>query len=170
MISKAIGSAAIGLAKLGLSMGKAAGTAALWGGKKIGKAALWVAPRVGKGFLGVAGKVGETVAEPFTVANRARTADNYLDLISSVGDRMITRNREGNLRLTKAGLGILGGLTMYSKLQDSYYDVKAENLGTVANKPVTATPNYQPVKYGREITPFSGGATGDLVFALHNLR
>ena len=87
---------------------------------------------------------------------------------------MVYVNSEGNRRLTTRGLGIIAGATLLSKADDSYYESKAKNLGVVDQKPVIHTPNYNPVKYEmapqKRIYPDSGGATGDLVFALHRNR
>jgi len=175
LVSKGVGKVLIGGAKIGLGMVQGAGEAGFGIAKLTGGALLKSAPVVGKGVWGVSKGVGNVLTAPFATAeNRARTAGNYLDLIKSMGNAIVHKNKEGNIRLTKVGLGIVGGVAMATKANDSYFEAKARNLGAVDQKPVTATPNYNPVQYEmsprKRITADSGGATGDLVFALHKLR
>lgn len=129
---------------------------------------------VGRGILPVANTVGKTLIRPFEKENIERTRNNYLKLFSDIGGTIVRANSKGEPKLTVAGFGILGGITMLNKSGDAYRQVKANNLGISDQKPTTATPNYNKVEYEKappkRIYPDSGGATGDLVFALHRLR
>lgn len=175
LITKGVGKALIGGVKMGMGFAVGAGHIGLGTVKLAGKGLQNTAPVIGRGIWNISKSVGKTLTGPFeTAENRRRTALNYVDVLKSVGNTIVHENKEGNMRLTKTGLGLIGGITLANKLNDNYYEAKSKVLGTVDQKPTTATPNYNPVQYEmsppRRIHPDSGGATGDLVFALHKLR
>lgn len=170
-----IGSAFLAGAKMGLGAAKMAGYVGFGGAKIIGRGTIGASKAIGKGFFGASKAVGKPIVAPFESAeNRRRTGENYLDLFKDVGNTIVHKNKEGEMKLTKRGLAIIGGVTLGVKAKDAWFDAKANNLGTVDQKPVTHTPNYNPVQYEmapqKRIHPDSGGATGDLVFALHRNR
>lgn len=175
MISQLVGRALVGGVKIGLGFAGAAGKTALGAAKIAGAGAVGAGILAGKGAWRISKAIGKPLVTPFeTAENRSRTAGNYLDLLKGVGNTIVHKNKEGDMRLTKKGMAIIGGMTMATKANDSWFDAKANNLGAVDQRPTTTTPNYNPVKYemspSKRINPDSGGATGDLVFALHRLR
>ena len=175
MVTQAIGKALYGGLKIGAGFAMGVGTGALAGSALLGKGLFGASKVIGKRAWGASTAVGKTLISPVeTAENRARTANNYINVVSNLGKTFIHKNKDGEFRLTKRGIAILGGITAATKAEDSWFDAKATNLGTIDQKPTTATPNYNPVQYEmsppKRIYPDSGGATGDLVFALHRLR
>lgn len=65
---------------------------------------------------------------------------------------------KGKVALALTGLAMIGSDVSTNRVRES--------LGTMDTKVHTATPDYQPREYSVDF----GGATGDLVFALHNNR
>lgn len=65
---------------------------------------------------------------------------------------------KGKVALALTGLAMIGSDVSTNRARES--------LGTMDTKVHTATPDYQPREYSVDF----GGATGDLVFALHNNR
>ena len=173
--SQVIGKGLTGALKIGLGFGLQTGKMGWKGAAIVGEGIVGAAQAAGKGFLGASKKVGNAMVEPFATPEARRfTGINAAETIRNVGNTFIREDANGHMKLTGRGLGIIGAVTVASKLRDSYYDTKTENLGIVDRKPVRATPDYRPREYERHppkrITADSGGATGDLVFALHNLR
>lgn len=174
-IKKFIGKALIGAMKFGMGFGTTAVRETGRLASKIGSGAWGATKALGKGTMSATKAIGKPLVDPFaTRENALRTLGNYGNLINTIGNKMVRVNDEGARRLTKLGLGLISGITLASKLNDNYYEAKSKALGTVDQKPTTATPNYNPVQYEmsppKRIYPDSGGATGDLVFALHKLR
>ena len=175
MVTQVIGKALYGGLKIGAGFAMGVGKGALVGSALLGKGLFGAGKVIGKGAWGASKAVGKTLISPVeTAENRRRTAGNYLDAIKDVGNTFIYKNKDGNVRLTNRGIAMVGGVALATKANDSWFDAKARNLGAVDQKPTTATPNYNPVQYEmsprKRIQPDSGGATGDLVFALHKLR
>lgn len=173
--SQVIGKPISWLGQIGFGFAKESGSLAWKGATVVGEGLVGAGERIGEGFVSASKRVGNTIAEPFATPEARRfTGINAAETIRDVGNTFIREDKDGHLKLTGRGLGIIGAVTVASKLRDSYYDTKTENLGIVDRQPVRATPDYRPREYERHppkrITADSGGATGNLVFALHNLR
>ena len=173
--SQIIGKGLTGALKVGLGFGIQAGKMGWKSAAAVGEGIMGTSKRVGEGFVDASKKVGGVLAEPFaTPEARRQTGINAAETIRDVGNAFVRENAKGHMELTGRGIGIIGAITVADKLRDSYYDTKTENLGIVDRQPVRATPDYRPRQYEmhppKRITADSGGATGDLVFALHNLR
>lgn len=174
-LEKAIGAALFAVARFGLGFGTTAVRETGRLATKIGSGAWGATKALGKGSVSAAKAIGKPLVAPFATKKQAlKTLGNYGDVFNTIGNKMVRVNDEGARKLSMLGLGIIGGITLADKLGDNYYEAKSKALGTVDQKPTTATPNYQPVQYEmsppKRIYPDSGGATGDLVFALHRLR
>ncbi len=75
--------------------------------------------------------------------------------------------RPPNLRLTKKGLAVVAIAGIASALSGASAQNTSTNMGMISPNKVTATPQYAPQQQQRNL---DGGATGDLVFALHQNR
>ena len=154
--------------------GKVIGGEAAESAKLLGKGIMKGSEVVGRAIPVASEAVGKSLVRPFEKENWQRTRNNWLDLFSDVGGTFVTSNAKGEPKLAAMGLGIIGGVTMMDKAGNDYREQKAKNLGIVDKKPTTATPFYDKVEYEKappkRIYSDSGGATGDLVFALHRLR
>ena len=74
----------------------------------------------------------------------------------------------GGLKFTKLGLGVLFGAGALSGSVDAVQTAADDRVGAVDPQTVTATPTIKKQDYTTNLD--DGGATGDLVFALHNNR
>ena len=132
-------------------------------------------PAIGKGAIGLSMKTGEILSAPFnTPEKRKKFAQKAGTWLNNAGNNMITKNAKGDYRLSALGIGLVGTAMTYDKLDDSLRESKGESMGTIDKYVTRTTPDYRPKEYERHppkrIEYDSGGATGDLVFALHKLR
>lgn len=170
-----LGSFLTGVLKAGYGFTKQMASFGMPVSQAVGRGLVAGSNAVGKGFVSAAKGVGDVITAPFSTAeNRQRTAANWLGMLKDIGNTMVTRNKDGDLRLSKRGMAAIGLVTMAGKLQDTWYENKAANMGVPDQQPRRPTPDYNPVSYEmhppKRVTAESGGATGSLVFALHNLR
>lgn len=144
-------------------------------GEATGSAVMGIGSAVGKGSVGLAMKTGELISAPFnTPEKREKFLKKTGTWLKNAGNNMISKNDKGNYTLSLLGIGLVGTAMTYSKLDDSFRESKGEGMGTVDKYVTRPTPDYRPKEYERHppkrIEYDSGGATGDLVFALHRLR
>lgn len=169
----------MGIGSFLLAMGKSgfttAGSAALGGSKIVGKALYGIGAVMGTGLLGATNLIGTPIAPLITSsATRNRAVSEIGETFKTAGRRWVKDTEDGGLAFTVPAKLAIGGMMTYSSLRDIYPREVAERMGTVDRKPTTTTPDIQPKQYERHppnrITYNSGGATGDLVFALFNNR
>lgn len=83
------------------------------------------------------------------------------------GDFVI--DKEGGLKLTKLGAGVIFGAGALGSIMDGAHTMAGKNMGQSSAKVYTNTPEITPQQYNTGFVD-NGGATGDLVFALHKNR
>lgn len=187
-VGSAIGSVALGTAKVAgsaaLNIGDAVATGAWKAGSRTAKAA-------GKGAVKTADFVGEGVIQSL---NSPRGIYNPVGTIASLsksaGDAIIKGplkmgryEREkhhinrftgeievdpGGLKLTPLGMGVLLGSGALAGAMNAEHQYRSNRIGPVDPQTRTATQSMAPQEYRRGID--DAGATGDLVFALHQNR
>lgn len=180
--------AAKGVGKAGWATAKGAGKFAMWGAPKVGNAAFSVAEGIGNvGIAAVRGMSG--MYDPYKrrptiqkIASRlGEGAMNFADGMVRYTPKHMEYNRyrnkmehvSGKMHMTKGGALLIGLGGLAASAISAYKDEKAQRMGSIVSKPVTATPDYAPRQY--ETAPShsyldNAGATGDLVFALNALR
>jgi len=184
----AIGSLALGMGKVagkaiaevGVGTADLAGNALIGSAKAAGKGAVKTADFVGEGVLqslnsprGIYNPVG-------TIAGLSKSA---ADAIIKGPLKMGRYEREkhhinrftgkteidpGGLKLTPLGMGVLLGSGALAGAMSAEHQYRSNRIGPVDPQTRTATPSMAPQEYRRGID--DAGATGDLVFALHQNR
>lgn len=151
-----------------------AGVAAAELGLKAGHKTTAAIGSAGIGFFGGAGTVlARTLRES---TGRAAITENWSKIGQSIGTTMVQRVKDSpiGLKLTVPGIAILGAAKTFDNSRDIYTQEKARRMGTVENKPVSLTPNMAIPQYEfnprKRMGALDGGASGSLVFALHNNR
>ena len=141
----------------------------------IGNAAIGTTKAGGRAIKNTAIAIGTPIAESFeTPEARRAVVSSWGNLLKDAGNTFVKLDKNDMPTFTGKGMLLVGGAMTYDKLRDTYSEEKAARMGTIDRKPTTATPSFQPQQYERHppkrITYDSGGATGDLVFALRALR
>lgn len=80
------------------------------------------------------------------------------------------KHRSPGIRFTKTGLGVMAGIAAVSGTVGAHDNYMDNRVGPIDPVVRTATPDLGDRQYRRQLTAEDTGATGDLVFALHNLR
>ena len=75
--------------------------------------------------------------------------------------------KAAKLRLTPKGFAVVGGIAMVGSTSRAYDNTVTTSMGQTNPTMQTNTPDYKPKEYS---FLNNGGATGDLVFALHANR
>lgn len=174
-IVNGIGSALIGAGKIGIGFVNAGAKGFVSASGIVGNGLLRGFSTVGKATSSVSKTVGRPLVAPFNSTDNAkRTVGNYLETMRDIGTTIVGKNADGHMRITNRGLAIIGGIMTATKVNDSWFEAKTTTMGEVDRQPVRPTPNYNPREYemhpSKRISYDSGGATGDLVFALHRNR
>ena len=108
-------------------------------------------------------------AGEFTGGFAEQTAEYASDLgrgVTSWADHMYSFDPEKGLKLTKIGAATLLGAGIIQGVSSGTQAYMGDRVGTVDPQKYTATPKIEKEDY----TLDNYGATGDLVFALHNNR
>lgn len=105
-------------------------------------------------------------------AERALAAGNKL--LKYTPERYVTKangkvvRQGGGLKFTKLGMGVLVGAGALGGMRDAQEAYVEKQTGQIDANKKTATPEINLEEYVPQIK--NGGATGDLVFALHQNR
>lgn len=160
-----------------LAVGTAEGTlrAATVVGKPLAKGTGKVLGGVGSASIDFfSGAGNQAVAAFSTRESAAAVAKSWGSIAGGIGKAFIKTGPEGKLGLTGFGAAALGGAMTFDKSRDLYTKEKARRMGEVDNKPVTLTPQMSIPQYEfnprKRMGALDGGASGSLVFALHNMR
>lgn len=185
--------------RIGSAFSKAVGTAAkytakgsFWLGKNGAKAGIATSGAIGTGAIKLAQGIGSLGINTATFLGKS----TYLSLHQNDWRNPIGKAAKGVYKLSSSLIDYTPGHTVYDEArkklsykapqfklsnkgkvalaltglamiaQDTSTNSARESLGTMDPKVRTATPDYQPREYSVDF----GGATGDLVFALHNNR
>lgn len=184
-----IGSAITGMAGIAA---KYTAKGAWWLGKQSINAGLATSAAIGTGAINLAQKVGSFGINTATFLGKS----TYLSLQQNDWRNPISKSIKGVSKLGASLIDYTPGHTVYDEARkqltykaprmrltgrgkvalaltglamigsDVSTNRARESLGTMDTKVHTATPDYQPREYSVDF----GGATGDLVFALHNNR
>lgn len=161
--SVAIGTTA-GVAEAAIAIGKPMAKVAGKGTQAVGNASIDF-------FKGAGGEIAEAFSSTESAAAVAKT---WGSLVGGVGKAFIKTGPNGKLGLTGFGVAALGGAMTFDKSRDLYTKEKARRMGEVDNRPVTLTPQMSIPQYEfnprKRMGALDGGASGSLVFALHNMR
>lgn len=169
-VTKAVGRDAI------RSTATAARTAGMIGAvtAKTAHKGLATVGRTGIDFFGGAGTVAaRSLRDP---ESRQLLAETHHKIAKSIGTSFVKRAEDSpiGLTLTVPGIVLLGAAKTFDNSRDIYTQEKARRMGTVENKPVSLTPNMSIPQYEfnpkKRMGALDGGASGSLVFALHNNR
>ena len=152
-----------------------AAVAAGWTGKKVGTAALNVAGKVGTNALEAAEGAGTVLVKTLgSPEHREGLIRSWGAIASNVGEAFMKRDAEGKLHMTKFGVAAVAGAGMFNNSRDLYDKEKARRMGDIDNQKKTLTPTMRVPQYEfnprKRMGALDGGASGDLVFALHNNR
>ena len=178
------------------TIGKGIGKAVLWGAKETvigtGSAILGLGKIGLKAAIGTAG-VGldatKTVAKGAVKSTTYNNGSkNFLGMfakdVNDIGKKLFKyelptkkfnpltgelEEKLGGIAPTKLGLGVIGGIMAVGAANDYQSAYRESRIGQIDPKTRTATPDYTPREYTTGPVN-NGGATGDLVFALHNNR
>lgn len=108
-------------------------------------------------------------------AGGAALAASGAEALGSVGKHMIkmpkgalTLDNLNEIKMTGLGKGLLGGAVLLGGVKDAYSYYEKSRMGVNDGMLRTATPTV-PIQKQQSFDN-NGGATGDLVFALNNLR
>lgn len=177
--------ALIGVGKGALEVGKSIPGIAALAGKGTVKAADKMLG-VTDSAVGTGIKAGKYMARDalagMNSGNRfLNPAGNALNLADKFGSRLMKYDYErlernpltnelvvhsGGLKFTRLGAGIILGAGALAGSREALNNHMNNRIGTIDPKKVTATPEMEKEEYSIN----NGGATGDLVFALHNNR
>lgn len=175
----------IGIGKGALEAGKSIPNTAMSAGKSTVKAADKMLGATDK-IVGTGIKAGKYMVEDalagMNSSNRfLNPTGNALNLADKFGSRLMKYNYErleknpitkelvfhsGGLKFTKLGAGIILGAGALAGSREALNNHMNNRIGTIDPRKVTATPEIEKEDYAIN----NGGATGDLVFALHNNR
>ena len=177
--------ALVGAGKATLEVGGIAASAAKKGAILTGKAALGVGGltyKAGAQTVKGARYMGESALAGMNSSNRfLNPVGNAVDLAGRLGRNIMTHQYErldrnpltrelivhsGGLKFTKLGAGIILGAGALAGAKEAVGAHMDNRVGPIDPKKVTAAPRIEKEEY--EIN--NGGATGDLVFALHDNR
>ena len=162
--------------KMGAGAAKFAVTDLGWNAAKgVGTASMYGAGAAGYGFWKFAQAVGKPIAKVFeTAENRKFAARSWGNQLNEMGQSMITKNTKGEYQLSPKAILMLGATMTAGKLGESMEEAKSYGIGNIDKRATSSTPNFQPQQYEpnpqKRVSYSDGGATGDLVFALHRLR
>ena len=149
-----IGKIAIGAGKIGLNASDMAVKGAAKSAAVVGVSSIGPATMLGKAAKGLGRRMVKYTPE-------TRKWD------SEKGDFVV--DKEGGLKLTKLGAGVIFGAGALGSLRDGAHIVEGKNVGQASGQVYTPTPEITPQQYNTGFVD-NGGATGDLVFALHKNR
>ena len=149
-----IGKVAIGAGKIGLKASDMAVTGAAKSAAVYGAASVGPLSMIGKAAKGLGKRMVKYKPE-----TRKWDPDK--------GDFVI--DKEGGLKLTKLGAGVIFGAGALGSIMDGSHTVDGKNMGQSSGQVYTPTPEITPQQYNTGFVD-NGGATGDLVFALHKNR
>lgn len=142
------------------------------GNAPIGKTA---AIGAGIGALSTAIPGGASVVGAIGAGGVALTASAG-EAVGSIGKHMIkmpkgplTLDNLNEIKMTGLGKGLLTGAALLGGVRDGYRYFEKSRMGTNDGMLRTATPTV-PIQKQQPSYTNNGGATGDLVFALNNLR
>lgn len=142
------------------------------GNAPIGKTA---AIGAGVGALSTAIPGGAT-AVGLVGAGGLALASSGAEALGAIGNKMIkmpkgplTLDNLSDIKMTGLGKGLLGGAVLLGGVKDAYNYYEKSRMGVNDGMMRTATPTV-PVQKQQPSYNNNGGATGDLVFALNNLR
>jgi len=161
--------------KVGVGIGAGAAQGALTGAKVIGKAGLGVAGAVGKAGVNMAEGAGIAVVESARNPQlRSGILSSWGTMAGNFGKKFMKVNDKGELKMTKFGIGTFIGAGMLNNSRDIYDKEKARRMGEIDNNTTSLTPRMSVPQYEfnprKRMGALDGGASGDLVFALHNNR
>ena len=176
--------------------GKAIGKAGKWTAGKVGNGTIIAAEKAGSAAI-TAGKYGAKGAAilgvdfarslnvtdgPMAafrnpVGTAARGTGNFLGKLVEYEPETRVYNettgkltrKMGGFKATKLGMGVILGIGLLGGMNKAVDTHIGDRMGRPSPKMQTLTPDYNPVQYQTSM-PDDMGATGDLVFALHNNR
>lgn len=174
-----VGTAAMGVAKGGIDFTAGATAAAVKGGIVIGKPLAKGAGKVAEGVGGAAidffGGAGESAVTALsTPESRKAVAQTWGKIFNGVSNAFVKTANNGSLSMTGFGAAALGAAMTINNSRDLYTKEKARRMGEMSDKPITLTPQMNVPQYEfnpkKRMGALDGGASGSLVFALHNMR
>lgn len=178
------GSTLKGIGKLGLSLGRTGVRAGILGTELLGKSAISASSLIGKTTINLgyhSGKsiykslhyndfrnpIGKTLQAGYKFTTGLAKYTPEETVYNATKHKLETRGGDFSLtkkgRVAVAGIGLIGAGINLAGTSDK------NNMGITDTKITTATPIYQQATQNKRNIDF-GGATGDLVFALHNNR
>jgi hypothetical protein len=131
----------------------------------VWNASMGVSDAVGTAAYSAAGAA--PVAAGYAGAVGARMAKHVGNSVGSISSRLLDY-KDGKFSMTTLGKGIVGAGGLAYALKDTAESLEKSRMGTMDGQVTTATPT--PVLNKKPSFQDNGSATGDLVFALNNLR
>lgn len=178
------GSTLKGAGKLALSLGRTGVKAGILGTELLGRGAISTTSLIGKTAINLGYFGGKTVYKSLQyddfrnpIGKTLKAGYKFTTGLAKYNPKETVYNvtkhkletRGGNFSLTKkgkvavAGIGLIGAGMNLASASDK------NSMGMTDSRITTATPIYQQPTQNKRNIDF-GGATGDLVFALHNNR
>lgn len=191
MVMGAAGSLARGVGSMMFGAGRVVGSAMLNGADsfargafRAGKAGGKAAARAGNKAMSGADFMANDIVEGMNRENRGiNMVGNAISVASRLAGKMGRYEHElyeknpmtgelvhhsGGLKFTKLGMGTLLGAGALSGIRDAHDTYLNNRVGQIDPQKYTATPDMRKEDYSMPVD--NGGATGDLVFALHQNR
>lgn len=173
-----VGIAAAGIGAVGLGTAAfGAYKAASFFGPKKGEGYYDAFTRFGQRGINAGGTVARTILRPYQFAGNgfaAKMGNAMLNPIGSTGKaivktvgKMTDVGPKGNVRMTGFGRGVVGAGVVAAAIGGIKDSLEQSRQGVLDPNVVTSTTMTTPPK---PVSSNAGGATGDLVFAMHNNR
>lgn len=132
--------------------------------------------KFGQRGINAGGTVARTILRPYQFAGNgfaAKMGNAMLNPIGSTGKaivktvgKMTDLGPKGNVRMTNFGRGVVGAGVVAAAIGGIKNSLEQSRQGVLDPNVVTSTTMTTP----NTVSPGAGGATGDLVFAMHNNR
>ena len=105
----------------------------------------------------------------FMTAGKAMgTWEHSKDIFNETTGKLV--HKDGHFKLSKFGAGVIFGGAGAAGAVGAQQNYMNNRVGEIDSQRVTATPTLGTGQYTNQLGPEDMGATGDLVFALHNMR